>query len=358
MGRGRRRRQPGQRARGRAQLVAGRISVGGARVDAWIRKYDTDGNELWTNVYNAGEGNDYGYAVAVDSNDDIVIGGRQSATGQGGNTWVHKMDANGGMIWEQTWNSQFNSNEWVEGVAVDSQDSVLAVGRSWSPGEGYNVWVTKYSSDGGEDWTQSFLGAGQSNDYAHAVAVDSEDSVIVGGETWVLNNGPDTWLRKYADDGGELWTAPNFNQDGSDDIIYAVAVDGDDNIYAAGTAWTQGQSYNVWLRAYDLDGNELWTYTLDGADSSDDRGRAVAVDSADMVVWAGAWWVMGQASDMIVHKHTNDSTQLWSASFDGAAHLNDAGYGVATGPDDSIVVAGATATGDGTNNILVRKYTP
>jgi hypothetical protein len=44
--------------------------------DTWLRKYDADGNEVWTDLANGGvDGEDAWYAVEMADNDEIFVAG-------------------------------------------------------------------------------------------------------------------------------------------------------------------------------------------------------------------------------------------------------------------------------------------
>ena len=68
-------------------------------------------------------------------------------------------------------------------MAVDGSNNVLVTGYScWQLQATYYDYATiKYSSAGVPLWTNRYRRAGESSDYANAVAVDGNNNVIVTG---------------------------------------------------------------------------------------------------------------------------------------------------------------------------------
>jgi hypothetical protein len=106
------------------------------------------------------------------------------------------------------------------------------------------------------DWVRQFGGGVPKNDVANAV--DAQGNVYLAG-----NTAPDVFVRKCGSGGAEVWTR-TFTVTGSQTAITGVAADG---LMVVVAGWTTGTlpgqtragTEDAFLRAYDLDGNELWT---------------------------------------------------------------------------------------------------
>ena len=97
-------------------------------------------------------------------------------------------------------------------------------------------YLSKHDSDGNELWTRQ--SGGQSGLFANSLAVDGGNVYVVGltrgalpGQTHLGNT--DAFVRKYDDDGNELW-ARQFGSRGLD-MAEDVVVDGSGNLYVLGT---------------------------------------------------------------------------------------------------------------------------
>ena len=140
-----------------------------------------------------------------------------------------------------------------------------------------------------------------------AVAVDSEDNVIVAGlvdgdATFIpgedaegdFNNTAQVFVAKYDKDGTHIWH--NFRNDEGGVSVYgkpSLAVDSDDNIYLAsaitGKTTLVGDqvnavSSNAFLLVYAADGTEKWYHMIKGDEA--DEAAAVAVSPIGEVVLA------------------------------------------------------------------------
>src|SRR3989338_9921850 len=98
--------------------------------DAFLTKYTSEGNYLWTKVIGAG-GFDYGYVLASDKNDNIFLAG-----------------------WFQY------TVDFDPSFATDYRASV---GSS-------DVYISKYDRDGNYIWTKTF--GGSSDESAYAIKTD------------------------------------------------------------------------------------------------------------------------------------------------------------------------------------------
>ena len=291
----------------------GHTSLVGIDYDAYLRKYDGDGNELWTRQFgtprtSSAQGEDHASDVAVDGAGNVYVVGSSSGAlpGQtrnrrGNDAYLRKYDRDGNELWTRSFGTQVSAE--ANGVAIDDAGSVYVVGSTsgalpeqTSMGED-DAFIRKYDTDGNELWTRQ--SGSRSWDSASGVAVDGAGSVYVVGFTSGALPGQnhigknDAYVRKYDSDGNELWTR-QFGSRGLDEA-YGVAIDEADNIYVAGTTKLSlpGQSNmepvvggsDVFIRKYDSDGSEVWTNQV-----GTQKGDAVA---GLVVDGAGSLYVVG-----------------------------------------------------------------
>ena len=110
--------------------ILGGTNAGG--LDAYLRKYDSAGNELWTRQFGTTSPDDFANSVAVDSLGGVYIGGYTSGglggTNHGGESdaYLRKYDSAGNELWTR----QFGSftTDYGRSVAVDSFGSVYISG--------------------------------------------------------------------------------------------------------------------------------------------------------------------------------------------------------------------------------------
>ncbi len=342
--------------------LPGQTSSGGR--DAFVRKYDSSGNELWTRQFGSNT-NDIAYDVAVDGEGNAYVVGytfgtlpEQTSSGSF-DAFVRKYDSSG----NESWTRQFGTDaiDVARGVAVDGAGNAYVVGDTTGalPGQASSgrrdAFVRKYDSSGAELWTRQF--SSSAYDFAYGVAADGAGNAYVVGDTDGILPGQttsgviDAFVRKYDSSGNESWT----RQFGSNNYDYArgVAVDGAGNAYVAGITrgtipgQTSPGGRDAFVRKYDSSGNESWTRQF--GTSADDYAYGVVVDGDGnpYVVGDTTGTLTGQASsgvrDGFVRKYNSSGNESWTRQFGSSA--NDTAWGVAVDEADNAYVAGFT---DGT----------
>jgi Beta-propeller repeat len=223
-----------------ADALPGRSGAGS--FDAFVRKYDAAGNELWTRQFGT-SGFDEALGVSADASGIYVVGGTEGALpGQSGagsfDAFVRKYDAAGNELWTRQFGSlspeaTFDVSADASGVYVVGDTEGTLPGQT-SAGGAPDAFVRKYDLAGTELWTKQF--GTSSVDQARGVAVDST-GIYVGGVTQgtlpeqTNAGGQDLFALALDHDGNELWT----KQFGSAlaDGGTAVALDAS-GVYAAG----------------------------------------------------------------------------------------------------------------------------
>lgn len=256
----------------------GDVFISGANVrsslenpdDAFVIKFDTDGNQQWfTETGTSGFLNfDETYGLTV-ANDGSVYATGWTVGNLGGinaglyDNWIAKYDNATG---EQQWVVQYGTPdyEWSWDVRTDSSGNVYTAG--WTLGSlggtnagSYDSYLTKYDSSGNQLWIRQFGTAG--DDEAYSLYIDETDNIFVGGYTDGSLGGTnagsfDPWVAQYDTDGNQIWITQFGTSDR--DELYGLTGDAEGNLYVTGI--TQG-SFGA-LNAGSFDG---WTAKLDAA---------------------------------------------------------------------------------------------
>lgn len=216
--------------------------------DAYLRKYDGQGNELWTQQFGT-QREDHGTAVTVDGAANVyVVGltrgafpGHTGLVGSDYDAYLRKYDGDGNELW--TRQSAAQGEDHASDVAADVAGNVYVVGSSSGAlpgqtdmGEG-DAFIRKYDGDGNELWTRQF--GSQDWDSANGLGIDDAANVyVVGSASGALPGQThlgksDAYVRKYDGLGNELWTR-QFGSLGRD-RANGVVVDGAGNLYVSGT---------------------------------------------------------------------------------------------------------------------------
>ena len=330
--------------------AGGNVFVTGYADGAFLHKYDTSGNRLWTRQYgdHAGLGDGGGLDLAVDASGNVYVAGASDSDDDG---FLSKYDAQGNLVWTQQ--ITIGVRTIAYGVAVDRSQfgGVYTIGTTRDTALD-NVFLRRYSASGNAEWTQTFGTIG--DETATGVAVDALGNVYVtgssfhdlgGGRVGAEGNN-DVYLRKYGPGGSIVWT----QQFGtfSSDMSTGVAVDSNGNVYVTGFTGgslegTNAGNLDVFLRKFNTSGGVVWTRQF--GTGSLDMGYGVAVDAGGSVYVTGitSGSLGGDSAgynDVFVHAYAANGNVLWSQQFGSSGW--DEGYGIAVDARGNVYVTGST----------------
>lgn len=272
--------------------------------DAFVRKYDPDGNLLWSRRFGSSS-DDRASAVATDADGAVFVAGWTQGTLAEPNAglpdaYLRMYDASGEVVWTRQFGTPLDD---VVYAAATSDDGLIAVagatrgdldGVNAGPEGTLDAFLRLYSPSAGGQvlWARQF-GTAQ-EEVLSAVRVDGRRDVIVAGYTQGslvgLNAGGwDAFVRKYSVSGTLLWTR-QFGTT-ADDVAYGLSIDADDNIavvgYTSGDLAGKVGATDAFLRVYGPDGDELWTRQFGAGPTATTESAGVAITSAGEIVVVG-----------------------------------------------------------------------
>jgi Beta-propeller repeat len=339
--------------------LPGQASAGA--VDAYVRRYDAAGEEVWTRQFGSFE-RDFARGVAVDGTGNVYVVGQTFGTlpGQvsagGFDGFVRKYDPAGGELWTRQFGSP--GGEGAVSVAVDDAGRAHVAGstRATLPGQvsagEYDAFLSTYDPDGTPVWTRQF--GTLEDDFAVDVAVDPSGAAVVIGQTSGTFPGAspaahlDAFARRFAPDGATAWTRQFGTSE--DDRALSVAVDPAGNSYVAGTTngvlSTQPSAgvSDAFVRKFDGSGGDVWSQQF-GTSGADDAA-SVAVDRLGSIYVVGrtsenfAGQVSAGDYDAYVRKHDPAGREIWTEQF--GTSEGDYALAVALDTDGVAHAAGGT----------------
>ena len=257
-------------------------------------------------------------SVAVDKQSLIAVG-------EEGSFWlVRKYDRAGNVSWTTTQEGVGTAY----GVCIDTDESIVVAGET-QDSQLHKFWrVSKYRADGSLMWSVTDQGC------AHAIALDSDSVAVAVGQA------PDWTVRKYGSVGNVLWSVT------SSGTAHGVSIDASGNIVVIGfdAGWV--------VRKYDTQGQLLWSVTDTG------YGSGVAFSREGWLVAVGYATVSGQERNWRVQKYDASGNVEWTRSYNGQAACSDEAYAVVIDPNDRIIVGGYEALGLYSYQMLVQAYCP
>ncbi len=295
---------------------AHQTTYGGGIYDYFLAKFSPDGNIYWA-TYFGGNDKDYCFAGAVDSQNDIYVGGNTESQGL----------ATAGAF-----------KTVIQGTAADN---LIAKFKS----NGQLVWSTYYGGAGSENIRSLVCDA---EGYLYAAGTTYSDTGIATSGVYqsVKHNYDDGFVVKFTPGGQRVWGT--YMGDSGVDRFHVVSLDLFGNCYAGGTTsskkgvTTAGAHQTVYggstsdglLCRFDTTGNLVWATYYGG--NGEDRVRGLETDSQGYVYLAGftnsendistpgclqpEWASMNEgtlAEDNFLARFTPDGVRLWGTYYGG-----------------------------------------
>lgn len=344
-------------------ILPGQTAFGGQ--DAFARRYNPAGEEVWTQQFGTTQA-DEALGVAVDATGTFVGGttwgvfpGQPTAYGVG-DIYARKFDTNGIVSWTDQFGGLWPG--YTSALAVDVKGAVYTAGYTTGPLPGNmqlgaeDAFVTRHDLAGNLIWLRQFGTGGI--DFARSVAGDAAGNVYVGGNTNGALPGKtrtgqeDGFLRKFDASGNEVWTL-QFGVNGSSETrIEDAVVDGAGNLITLGVTTfalpgqTSAGSMDCFLRAYDPNGNILWTRQFGTAGY--DYGFDLALGAGGQIYVSGytqgafAGFTKVGLDDAFVAAFDAGGNLQWAHQFGAAAGTYTRSFGVAAAADGSVYTVGHT----------------
>lgn len=233
-------------------VLTGYVRVGTADNDIFVAKYDGNGTQLWTDQVGGPDNlDDRGEAVAIDADDNVVVAGHIANEGFNDDVWFRKYDASGTELWTVQHDSPMHGSEEAFAVAIVSDGSIAVAGTKPLTATNQNAWLGRYDGDGNLIWTRDYGAPSILHDRALGVAIDSQDAFVVVGYKGTGQNDTDIWIRKWDESANVVWTQTLMGAGGGNDEARAVAIDSQDNIVVTGYVRdSQSVDSDIWVAKY------------------------------------------------------------------------------------------------------------
>ncbi len=261
--------------------------------------FDTDGI-ITTPI---GTINDYGKSAAIQSDGKIIVVG-YSDNGTNNDFAIARYNTNGSL--DNTFGSTGKvttpigtNDDNATAVAIQADGKILVAGYG-NGSSNYDIFIVRYNSDGSLDITFDTDGivitSISGNDYADAIAIQSDGKIVVAGGSFTGST-TDFAVVRYNTDGSLDNT---FDSDGkvvtpvgtANDHGYGLAIQSDGKIVVTGVRFYVGASADVALIRYNTNGSLDTTFDLDGKvttsfGTGDDHAYSVVIQSDGKIVVGG-----------------------------------------------------------------------
>ena len=374
--------------------------------DAFMSKFDTDGNCIWSTYY-GGNQVDLGLSLAVDNTGFLYMAGRtnsltgistigsyqetKAGTNAGYDVYLVKFDTTGNLIWGTYFGG--SSADGLESVAITSDrfNNLYLAGNTQSangiatanafqttrPGN-QDGFIAKFNSSGNLSWATYF---GTSlNEWINTITTDTIGNIIVAGQSQgtigLSTSGAyqtiglgltDGFIAKFDSTGTRLWSTYFGGPD--NDRLFSICTDSTNAIYIAGITnstsdiitptahqTTIGSATDGMIAKFDGNGNLEWSTYFGGSDNDLVQ---------DLLFSGGKLYVIGSTlspnsittPDAIVPIYNNSYSegflstfsaigqQLWSTYFGG--DVTDDPKSIAISGEELVYIAGKTTSING-----------
>lgn len=328
----------------------------GTAVDVVTRKYDPQGDLIWSHTWN---NETYGFNdlpndMEIAPNGDVVIIGDSKHTGDSqslnADIFILVLDENGGFLWSDSlrgsgYMGSFgpiqrsfaadleiadNGDIYVAGQVTgfngNNQYDQAAVAR-FSP-TGFRHYFLTLDNSTEHEWS----------DFARAIGVDAMGNAYINGVTTIDPTWRDHAVWKIDPDGNEEWMANFPGPDNNvSEHLEDILVDADGNSYSYG----RHSGGNMVLRKLNTLGDEQWTTELDtifpsGGASFTGPDTRLTFDMQGNIIL-----VSNMASRIGVAKFSPAGDVLWVTYHGGDTQFSNEAYHVEVDGMDHIYVAGA-----------------
>lgn len=325
--------------------------------DAFVTKLNPAGSALVYSSRFGGNFDDFGRAIVIDGANNAYITGwtvclsttctfptvnafQPVYAGGNNDAFVTKIDSNGSALVYSTYlggGKVINATEdWGEGIAVDSAGSAYVTGYTYSPdfpvtggafdtaGSGLDAFITKFAPDGASLVYSTFLG-GWGREQGQGIAVDTNGNAYVTGLTESLDN---PFTKAYE---GFPVTAGAFQSNGSyDAFVTKLNPQGSALVYSTYLGGSAGV-------------DRAWAIALDDAGNSYVTGDTTSSNFPTANAFQPTYG--GGLSDAFVTKLNAAGSGLVYSTFLGGS-LFDEGRGIAVNGSGDAFVTGDTSSSD------------
>ena len=218
-------------------VIAGRTGYSDEYKDDFLLiKTDSHGNLEWNRTY-GGTGSDNANSVIVTFDGGFALAGSTwSFNSSSPDFWLIKTDANGNMVWNQT----YDYDKWWESANFVFETAgggyvIAGVAAFPPPLPVYYFWVIKTDAYGNMEWNKTY---GESEyEQANSVVLTSDGGFAISGSKQFFDHGyhHDFWLIKTDANGNEEWSQ---TYGGTDNEIPHSLIETSDGGYALA-----GESY-------------------------------------------------------------------------------------------------------------------
>jgi hypothetical protein len=240
-------------------LVGDTRSYGAGNADMWLVKTDANGKVTWHQTF-GGSGWDSALSLVQTLDGGFVLLGYTSSFGAGSfDMWLVKTDANGVMIWDQTYGSIHRE---LGRSVIQTVDGGFALVGDTEPYGANDMWLVKTDANGVMIWNQSYGGTRFDTAYSLVQTLDGGFALVGNTISYGAGNS-DMCLVKTDASGKMIWHQSYGTAEDEDGYAVIQTVDGGFALVGLTRSYGNG---DMWLVKTSASGLMIWNQTYGGTD--------------------------------------------------------------------------------------------
>ncbi len=285
----------------------------------------------------------------------ITVGNTQVA-GQGANILLTKYTSTGGIAWSVNYNTGSTKNDYGTNLVQDTAGNIYVCGMTDNNGiSNYDIVVLKYNNSGTLLWDTTYNSPYNLNDFATSIIIDPSNNIYIAGSSEGSTTQFDFIALKYNNSGVYQWVS-RYDYTNLQDYGGQITLNSTNtNLYVTGASASSATNWDYTSVKYDLSGSQIAVVRNSVAGSGYDQPYAYAKDNSGNMYITGKGSTNGTDYDMKTIKLTPALAIAWDVSFNKAG-LEDVGNAIAVDNNSDILVGGYTTSSINQKEAKLIKY--
>jgi hypothetical protein len=261
------------------------------KTDFIIVKYNSSGIVLNYKIFEGSpEGDDNGIKILCDNAGNVFAGVNSFYSGVSYDVVIYKLDNNLNEIYTKRINGSANLDDGIVDMKLAYDNNILFTAKISGAGSEWDIGTFKLNNSTGDIiWQKNFNGTGNHLDLPYALTTDVSNNIYVTGYS---RNSPsiqseDIVILKYDKNGNEIWRRIYNDSVNGTDQGFSICTDSQKNIYVAGCADQGNQHVEFISLKYDSLGTLLWKGTYHYYHLSEDFVYKIAVNNNQDIFISG-----------------------------------------------------------------------